>query len=68
MPPPEKPPDYIRSGVVAGLTVVAAIVLFFIAKGILSFLLEHWILTLFVVLGGVGFGLYWLIKDGRPSA
>jgi hypothetical protein len=58
-----KEPDYIRSGIVAGLTVLAAIVLFFAAKAVLSFLLDHWVLTLVVIFGGVGFALYSLIKN-----
>jgi hypothetical protein len=55
-------PDYQRAGLVTVLTVLAAIGLFFVAKATLSFLLDHWMLTLAFIFCGVGSILYALIK------
>lgn len=56
-------PDYARAAVVAGLTVIAALILFFIARAFLSFILDHWLLALVGVFVGIGAGLFLLVRD-----
>ena len=58
-----EPSDYARAAVVAGMTVVASLILFFIARAFLAFILDHWLLALSGVFVGVGAGLFFLVRD-----
>lgn len=53
------PRDYQQAALAIVITVVGLVILFFIAKSVLSFLIEHWALTILgvvaVVVGGALF-------------
>jgi hypothetical protein len=45
-----------------GLVAIGAIVIFYVAKATLVFLLNHWALVLVFLLIVVGFALYYLLR------
>jgi hypothetical protein len=48
--------------VAIALVVVGAIILFYIAKAILGFLLDHWVAVILCLIVAVGGGLYYLLQ------
>lgn len=58
------PRDYHQAALAIVITVVGLVVLFFIAKTVLSFLIEHWVLTVLGVVGVVVVGVLLAAKKG----
>jgi uncharacterized protein (DUF983 family) len=58
------PRDYQQAALAIVITVIGLVVLFFIAKSILSFLIEHWVLTVLGVVAVVVVGALLAARKG----